>query len=269
MSNPKKWILLPLLSVGLVLILFVYTGHAARLKDIRVGEYKDFTRIVFELDAPAEPEKIEQRSNTQLAVDFENTSADLIRKIPMYRSPHVNDVQIWEKGNGLTVLLIFDFNGFSHESFSLPDPTRIVLDIHPTPNAPDAGADSPPGGTPDSVNGSSQSAPAGRAAPADVPDETPISEKSASQISEPPPGEAPKPPVSVDQVPSPATPPTSAARSSGARPGRLQFYLAIFLVAITIVILALLLLMLLSRHRWIGDKSHLTAVEDSESSKNI
>ena len=55
---------------------------------------------------------------------------------------------------------------------------------------------------------------------------------------------------------SPASPPKSAAR-----PSRLQFYLVVALVLITIIILALLLLMLLSKHRWVEDKSRLSAKE--------
>lgn len=258
--NPKNWIWVPFLSTGFVLILFVYTSHAALLKDIRVGEYENFTRIVFELDTPAVSEKIELRSAKQLAVVFENTSTDLIRKIPVDRSPHINDIQIWEQGDRLTTLLAFDFDGFEHQSFSLTDPPRLVLDIHPT--QPTTGAESPPTPMQDSESGSLQTTSVSGSEPAPFPDVVADSEKSAAQASEPPPHEAQKPPESMSQNPSPAMPPASAARSSDARPGRLQFYLVIALVVITIVILALLVLMLLARHRWIDDKSHLIAIED-------
>jgi len=267
MLNPKNWIWVPLLSTGIVLILLAHTGHAALLKDIRVGEYKDFTRIVFELDTPAASEKIERRSARQLAVVLEGASTDLIRKIPMERSPHVSDVQIWEKGDRLTVLLAFDFDDFDQNSFTLTDPPRLVLDIRPTAHAPDTGAESTP--TPpaqDRGNGALQSASeSDTEGPTPQPDVEAAAERPALQAPESPLVTDRKPIGTVDRAPSPATSPTSANRSSGARPGRLQFYLVVALVAITIVILALLLLMLLARGRWINDKPHLIATEDPES----
>jgi hypothetical protein len=265
MLNPKNWIWVPFLSTGLVLLLLVCPGHAAQLKDIRVGEYKNFTRIVFELDAPAASEKIELRSAKRLAVVLDNTSTDLIRKIPVERSPHITTLQILERGNRLTALLAFDFDGFDHQSFSLIDPPRLVLDIHPTPQVPDAEAE-PPESSPtlaqESENGALQTASDSRSEPASQPDAEVVSEKSAVQAPEPPPEESHKPRESVDRNSSPATPPTSANHSSNTRPGRLQFYLVIALVAITIVILALLLLMLLARHRWIDDESDIVATEE-------
>lgn len=268
MLNPKNWILLPLLSAGLVLSLFVHTGHTAQLKDIRVGEYGDFTRIVFELDDSAEPEKMELRSTTQMAVVFENASADLVRKIPLDRSPHVKGIQIWEKTNQLTVLLEFDFDSFDRKSFTLSDPPRLVLDIHSVPKVSNAGVEYAPGPTPDSERGSPHPVSTTVSEPASQPDEVTDIEKPAFHTP-PSPGEAhKKPPASVDQNQSPAAPPTSAARPSDTTsPSRLQFYLVIVLVVITIVILALLLLMLLARHRWIEDKSRLTAPKDIESSR--
>ena len=266
MLNPKNWIWVPLLSTGIVLILLAHTGHAALLKDLRVGEYKDFTRIVFELDAPAASEKIERRSARQLAVVLGGTSTDLIRKIPVERSPHVSDVQIWEKGDRLTVLLAFDFDDFEQNSFSLPDPPRLVLDIRPTAHAPETGAESAP--TPpahDRNSGALQSASdSGAEGPAPLADVEAAAERPAPQVPESPPVTDRKPMGTVDRAPSPATSPTSANRSSDTRPGRLQFYLVVALVAITIVILALLLLMLLARGRWIDDKPHLIATEDPE-----
>lgn len=268
MLNPKNWILLPLLSAGFVLSLFIQTGHTARLIDIRVGEYEDFTRIVFELDASAEPEKMELRSTTQLAVVFENTSADLVRKIPMDRSPHINDIQIWEKTNQLTVLLEFDVDSFDRKSFSLSDPPRLVLDIHPITNVPNAGVEYAPGPTPDSERGTSHPVSTSVSEPGSQPDEKTAFEKPAFQMP-PPPGQAHKKPTAAMGLnQSPAPPPTSATRPSDTtRPSRLQFYLVIVLVVITIVILVLLLLMLLARHRWIENKSRLTAAGDIEGLK--
>jgi hypothetical protein len=198
--NHKNWILLPLLSAGFVLAILICTSHAALLKDIRVGEYSGFTRIVFELDTPAVPEKIELQPTKRLAVIFANTSADLIRKIPVERSPHVNNIQVWEEGNRLTALLAFDFDSFRHKSFSLIDPPRLVLDIHPTTNAPDASTASPPAITPDSESGFSQTASTRGPEPTPQREGEAFSGESASRIQEPPLYEARNSPLSVNET---------------------------------------------------------------------
>ena len=139
-SNRRKWVLSPFLSVGFVLALLMHTGHAAMLKDIRVGEYSGFTRIVFELDALPKPVKIESQPAGRLTVAFANTTADLIRKIPVERSPHVRNIQIWEKGAELTAIIALDYPNNGHKSFSLDDPPRLVVDVHPQANARDTAA---------------------------------------------------------------------------------------------------------------------------------
>jgi hypothetical protein len=266
MSTPQKWISLPLLSAGIVLVVLVLTSHAALLKDIRVGEYEDYTRIVFELDNPAEPEKIEIRPSGRLAVVFEDTSAQLIRKIPVDRSPHVDAIQIWNKGNRLIILLSMDFIGFSHKSFSLIDPPRLVLDIHPTEDTPAASAEPSPAVPPAGESTPPRTVSTGAFAPSPQADES-AAERPTPQTSEPAPGrDTPKPPVSTQADLSSAAPPVPTSRPiSGKRPGRLQFYLMIVLVVITIVILVLLFLMLLTRHRWIGHKLPSTVREGPES----
>ena len=267
MLNPKNWIWVPLFCTGFVLILLVHTGHAALLKDIRIGEHEDFTRIVFELDAPAASERTESRPPNQLAVILEDTSTDLIRKIPVERSPHVGNIQIWEKEDQLTALLTFDFDRFDHESFSLADPPRLVLDIHPTAHTPDTGSASahpPPTQDGGQYSALPSASPSGSQDPASQPDAKNVSEKPAPQT----PGShndlSRKPPEPVERADSPAMPPKSDNRSSNTGPGRLQFYLVVALVAITIVILALLLLMLLARRRWIDDKPQMVATQDPE-----
>ena len=59
--------------------------------------------------------------------------------------------------------------------------------------------------------------------------------------------------------------PHAVEQPSGAQSSRLQFYLVITLVAITIIILALLLLMLLARRRWIDNSSQLVTTEYPDS----
>ena len=278
MLNCRNWILSPLLSIGFLLIFFNYAAHAALLKDIRVGEYEKFTRIVFELDSPTEPQTVDLISSDRLSVVFANTSAAFIRKIPVERSRHIKNIQIWEKSNQLSALLIFDFEHFRHESFRLNNPPRIVLDIQPLENTPEVNATAAPagpitnGGSPPAVEESKipgafsireqapplpvndinrdrtsaepNSSPSLKTSPADTPA---IPETRTSDL-----GSVGNKTDSPQITATVAGHPKLAKRSS-----RLQFYLVVMLVLITIVILILLLLMLLSRHRWADDNKQL------------
>ena len=274
MLNRRNWILSPLLSVVFVLAVYIFAAQAAILKDIRVGEYDSFTRIVFELDSSAEPGKIVPISSDQIAMIFADTSVELIRKIPVERSRHIKQIQIWDKKDQLSAVLQFDFDHFKHQSFSLANPPRIVLDVMPLGKTPDAAAAVAPAAR----NGSQGESPqleetkasepfpmqvqgTGRALAGTEVNKSP-SFKIPQEIQRPPTppltAAVKNPGVTTDERPvmSPASPPKSAAR-----PSRLQFYLVVALVLITIIILALLLLMLLSKHRWVEDKSRLSAKE--------
>ena len=207
-----------------MLIILVYSTQAALLKDIRIGEYDKFTRIVFELDSSIKPEHIVRISAGQLSVVFANTSAEFIRKIPVERSRHIKNIQLWDKTNQLSAVISFDFEHFRHESFPLNNPPRIVLDIQPLAIAPESIVAGPPA-------------------------ESKASEETLAQVvrsKTPEPSSEPQIKVALPVHQKPAT-----------RTSRLQFYLVVVLVLITIAILVLLLLMLLSRHRWANDEPHL------------
>lgn len=211
--NHKRWFLSPLLSAGFVLTLLLCTGHSALLKDIRVGEYSDHTRIVFELDTPAEAVEVELQSAGRLAVVFADTAADLIRKIPVNRSPRVKSIQIWERDHRLTALLDLDLNGFDHKSFSLTDPQRFVLDILPKGNAPDAGDGSDPAATSGSNSDFLQETPSKGSLPAPQPDGEDISETTKSHDPELFPGEDNEPPSPGGDHHSSAMPPATGSGS--------------------------------------------------------
>jgi len=283
MLNRRNWVLSPLLSAGFVLIIFICTTQAALLKDIRIGEYDEFTRIVFELDSPAKPEQIALISSGQLSVVFANTSAEFIRKIPVERSRHIKNIQIWDKSNQLSAVFSFDFEHFRHESFSLNDPPRIVLDIQPLPIAPQSTAATPHAES--KVNGETL---VDQAAGSKSPEsysfkvrESPVPVGGLDHANT-----GTKPTNSPSVMASPKNKPTipvartsdldirgkntdesqskalvPSHQKSGKQASRLQFYLVVVLVLITIAILVLLLLMLLSKHRWANDQTHVEPKE--------
>ena len=282
MLNRRNLILSPLLSASLVLIILVFSTQAALLKDIRIGEYDKFTRIVFELDSPTKPEHIVRISSGQLSVVFADTSAELIRKIPVERSRHIKSIQLWDKTNQLSAVFSFDFEHFRHESFPLNDPPRIVLDIQPLAIAPESISAGPPSESKASGETLAQVA------------KSKVSESSSFMVRKSPvpvgemnragtgaePDNSPSLAVSPKNdpmIPSTRTSdldyrdnktdepqikvPVPVHQKPATRTSRLQFYLVVALVLITIAILVLLLLMLLSRRRWANDEPHLKPKE--------
>lgn len=126
-----SWTVLLLLYIGFSVLTWRVPAFAAELKDVRVGEYKGFTRIVFELDEPAIKPDIKVQSSNHLLVTFNKTSANLVRHIPVERSPHVDDIQFWRRKATLSTLLIFDYPHIRLESFRLSRPPRFAVDVFP------------------------------------------------------------------------------------------------------------------------------------------
>jgi hypothetical protein len=119
------------LCIGLISLTWVGSTHAAQLKDIRVGEYNEFTRIVFESDGPMANPKIEIGPSGQLLITFQKAGVRLIRKIPVGKSPRIKDIQIWQQRGKLSVLLISIHPNIRIESFRLSRPHRFAVDIFP------------------------------------------------------------------------------------------------------------------------------------------
>lgn len=280
--NRRYWILSPLLSAGFVMVVLVYTTQAAQLRDIRVGEYESFTRIVFELDTPAAPEPVVSLSSGQLELVFTNTAVELTRKIPVERSQHIKSIQIWNKKSQLSAVLSFDFVRFRHQSFALNNPPRIVLDVQPLDSGPNASAaispaePNPNKGKLPPVAESKTSGPfsskvqessiavqetvhADAGVESDNNRNFPISNKNQKTGPATQESGIKNRGKMTSETPIPAS--VAAPRKPAKQSSRLQFYLVVVLVLITIVILVLLLLMLLSKHRWTDDKSRLNARE--------
>lgn len=291
--NLKKWMILAVISVGFVLVAWIYPSSAAQLRDIRVGEYETHTRIVFELSDTTGVERILPMSSGQLTVIFPNTGLNLIRKIPSDRSKRLKALQIWHRQNELSLVLTFAFKQFRYERLKYDQPTRLVLDVFQLPSADitptppvtkEAEKPPEPGNhvtTPvepapgialhektDIPPSSPQSGEEGPSSPTDEPDVTqaprPALPEAAKHVRKPhttvsPPAldssETPTqaatarteslPPDRQSEPPMTQTPP----------PKRLQYYLVIGLIMLTLIILVLLLVMLVSKSRWTNASS--------------
>lgn len=284
--NLRNRTILPILYVGFVLIAWTCPSYAAKLRDIRVGEYETHTRIVFEHADTIPQETLRPLPSGQLSVVFPDTELDLIRKIPFDRSKRLKEIKIWQRRNELSLVLTFAFTHFRYELSRFDQPKRLVLDVYRMP---------PPKET-------SLSEPEEKAAPAapgnkdETPDAQPLTKKTETApednvkphaLNQTEPSfamdrtvglgdqqsalkkhkdmsdrrsSAPKPPVTEEAIesgqPAQKLDPTRQIRATepppqpSARPWRLQHYLAIGLVILTLAILVLLLVMLVSKKHW-------------------
>lgn len=284
MTILKRCVLLA--SVAFCLIYWVSDLHAALLKDIRLGEHQNFTRVVFEFDQPP-PSPPEIVTNlAELRVIFGNITPDLVRKITVKQSHHVTDVQIWMEDNQLSAVFNVDAS-FTHGKIrSLSAPPRLLLDIQwkgalpPTAseisNALPTRKDDSPGidsaSSPYTVATVAPAlTPATLVSPSDLnPESPPPNPVSSAEIIQTEKlqadssSEAQKqtaevtvltPPKPTPEIP--ASHPYKVAADAprqNREPHRLQYYLVIGLVLLTIAILLLLVVMLLTKYKWINDR---------------
>jgi hypothetical protein len=289
--NLKNRTILPILCLGFVLIAWTCPSYAALLKDIRVGEYETHTRIVFEHGDSVPKEMIRPMPSGQLSVIFLDTDLELIRKIPIDRSKRLKEIKIWQRQNELNLVLTFEFEHFRYELSKIDQPKRLVLDVYrlappettslsepeenAAPAAPvkkdDAPDAQPPADkletTPES-NLQTHSSDAAQLSPGTDRHKEPGEQQSvqrkedaSDQLISAPKPQVPAQTTVSEQTPAPKHDPPRLVRTAEspagpvARPGRLQHYLVIGLVILTLVILVLLLVMLLSKNRWANSSS--------------
>jgi hypothetical protein len=265
-----------LLSACIGLFFWIHPSQAALLKDIRVGEYDTFTRIVFELDKASQAEPVISDNSDHLRVVFRDMTADLVRKIPIERSHHVKEVRLWQEKGQLSAVFKLDTPFVDTKSSSMIDPPRVVVDVHwqavagekPVSAAASRPTDTtaatpetallpqesmlapfePPGSLPSRVS----EAPAEAAKAVTLPEVTPpLAESQPAELSV----STPPAPSIQQSIPTPVETDVIPPVAGSNRPTNwLQYYLVIGLVILTIVILLMLVVMLLARYRWANNK---------------
>lgn len=300
--NCRKWTYLPLIGVVLMIACHVVSVHAAVLKDIRIGEHDDFTRIVFEFDAPMATDRFSADAPGRLSVVFQDVAIGLTRKISLESSRHLQDIQIWQRKDQLSAVVLLNIDHYEHKSFLLSQPPRVALDIYPLSQAPPPAAPAAPvsrssaedaselsippkesgppkesdsGPTEESGSGSNnfplspeyssekQRSVSSTGMTANTPASSPLEHDPISSRTEIHDGDNADTSRSVDT--SPQDPAASSGKTESPAPSSLQFYLVIGLVAITILILIMLLLMLFSKRHWVGEKSPRNVMESLKS----
>lgn len=295
--NPRLWLLLSPLHAGLAILLWVYPCHAALLKDIRIGEYDKFTRIVFEFNIHTGIDSIEKVRPGELKITFQDARTEFIRPIPLKYSERLKNFEVWQQKKQLSLIFKFSFKKARFDNFQLKSPPRTVVDVYQdlsqtkpsgviqnqigqktvphsddnTPLAPDAKNQHaplpldrlslPPNGKP---SGSTTF---------DRPEaENPPTDKKQIEQSDPSEEREEREPRDIEStVIKPAiSPPQPNREQPGSLNARavagaaaplskkgLQYYLLIALVILTIVILSLLIITLFSRRKWTNGKKTL------------
>ena len=118
-----------LLSVVVVLSISAISAYAATLKDIRVGEfYEASKRVVFEFDYQPVVETVEIVPPGNLRVIFVDAHPGFVRKIPIDNIAKLNNLQISEKNNKLSIDIIFNLSFQRVKSTWFDRPSRLVVD---------------------------------------------------------------------------------------------------------------------------------------------
>ena len=116
-------------SICILLFAAPCLSFAARLKDIRIGEYEKFTRIVFESDIDPVDAQILASPPGQLTVVFKDTRPAFIRKIPIDRGHFIKDLQIRVQKDQLAIVLDLGRQYERWKTFELGNPPRLALDV--------------------------------------------------------------------------------------------------------------------------------------------
>jgi hypothetical protein len=110
--------------------------RAAELRYIRIGEHKDYTRIVFEFRGAVAFEKPHIEGKGKAAIVFADTQTVLPKQILSETTKRVNAITFIPQQPHLAVEITFPFPYFEINAFSLKDPERVVLDVTETKTAP-------------------------------------------------------------------------------------------------------------------------------------
>lgn len=141
MNNPKRCINLIInnIKLGLTLIgaliflcSYVRSAEATQLKNIRIGEHKIFTRIVFDFQNPVQYREPIIKDKGELSVVFLDstiTTAMQLQKL-LDRTKRVQAIKFTRQGSHLTANITLYSPSFNFKYFSLFSPNRFVLDIY-------------------------------------------------------------------------------------------------------------------------------------------
>lgn len=133
--------------IGICVIAAIYwadnaTAFAAHLKNIRLGNHKAFTRIVFEFDGASTYQMPEIDGEGIASVIFPDSSVGSIIPLKNLREEYrfIDSVALSNKENNVIATIVSPCPKFEIRSFSLSNPNRVVLDFYGLKEKPAASA---------------------------------------------------------------------------------------------------------------------------------
>ena len=110
--------------------IIIRPSAGADLQDIRIGEYKSFTRIVFEFNKEFSLKVPVNTDKNKVIISFSQTRKALKRNISFDKSGPVMGIEFFQKQSNLTAVIIIEWSDFRIKSFPLSKPARYVIDIY-------------------------------------------------------------------------------------------------------------------------------------------
>ena len=123
------------LTMIAALFLFMFQfgeAQAANLKYVRTAKHRNFTRIVFEFENPAQFNEPVIHGEGKFSVAFPDSTTVLSQQI-IYKTTRiqpVHSIELIQKGTLLTAGIKLTFPYFKLKTFSLPGPDRVVIDAY-------------------------------------------------------------------------------------------------------------------------------------------
>lgn len=128
-SLSKVWAVLVCIAIGCGM---TTVANAALLRDVRVGEHKDFTRLVFEFGSVTRYSQPILKVKDTISVTFlkSKTPYTLTRRDLQRSTKHFNTITFDQQGSDLTAHVTVTSPRFELKAFSLLRPYRVVIDVY-------------------------------------------------------------------------------------------------------------------------------------------
>jgi tetratricopeptide (TPR) repeat protein len=118
------------LLVAVLSLLHIDPSQAVELNHVRIGEYKAYTRLVFEF---GDSVRFNQQSATEskiVSIAFPNTTTSLPRNIECATTARIETINFIQEHAQLVAQITLSSPALRIKSFSLDAPARIVVDAY-------------------------------------------------------------------------------------------------------------------------------------------
>ena len=120
-----------MLALMVSFVLMAAVASAATLQEIRTGKKSDFTRLVFQFEAPPRFQVKDKAAPNELFLTFLETSSGLLQSKQNNFSAPVETIAVHQDGPHLVAVVALSIPGYRLKTFTLTEPHRVVFDLYP------------------------------------------------------------------------------------------------------------------------------------------